>query len=67
MKLSTSERVRILSAIQRDANLWAICWEFTDAYGEVGFVPTQGYDWSGFRDSSDAAVAQMGRAIKERS
>lgn len=31
----------------------------SDGYGERGFIPCQGYDWSGIRDSSDEAVVRM--------
>lgn len=34
-----------------------------DAYGPLGFVPPQGRDWSGLRDSSEAAHARMGAII----
>lgn len=31
----------------------------SDGYGIVGYVPPQGYDWSGIRDSSTEAVEAM--------
>jgi predicted xylose isomerase-like sugar epimerase len=34
-------------------------WDLQDGYGIAGYVPPQGYDWSGIRDSSDAAVEAM--------
>ncbi len=34
-------------------------WELTDAYGDKGYIPSQGYDWSGIRDSSIEAVWKM--------
>ena len=34
-------------------------WELTDAYGEKGYIPSQGYDWSGIRDSSLEAIWKM--------
>lgn len=34
-------------------------WAIQDGYGERGFTPPQGYDWSGIRDSSDEARAAM--------
>ncbi len=40
-------------------------WAVQDGYGNPGVTPTQGYDWSGIRDSSPAAVrtmAEMARA-----
>jgi hypothetical protein len=30
-----------------------------DGYGEPGFVPEQGMDWSGIRDSSPDAIENM--------
>ncbi len=63
MTLTSHQRRTILTRIADDAALWALCWPYTDAYGVPGFVPPQGYDWSGFRDSSDGAVTQMQRAI----
>ena len=38
-------------------------WSLTDAYGPVGFVPPQGYDWSGIRDSTEAAQTRMAEGI----
>lgn len=40
-----------------------LIWALSDGYGEPGFVPTQGYDWSGIRDSSTAAIEAMYRAL----
>lgn len=34
-------------------------WSLQDGYGEPGFIPVQGWDWSGIRDSSDAAKVKM--------
>lgn len=34
-------------------------WAKSDGYGIEGFVPPQGYDWSGIRDSSRAAIRTM--------
>lgn len=31
----------------------------SDGYGDAGYIPEQGYDWSGIRDSSDQAVCAM--------
>ena len=39
---------------------------FNDAYGVVGRVPAQGYDWSGIRDSSDDAVRLMFAYLSEQ-
>lgn len=44
-----------------DNNIWSL----TDAYGKKGFMPGQGYDWSGIRDSSVEQIWEMFRiAIK---
>lgn len=34
-------------------------WQYTDAYGPKGYIPPQGYDWSGVRDSSNEAIWSM--------
>ncbi len=34
-------------------------WEIQDGYGKAGFTPSQGWDWSGIRDSSKFARAVM--------
>lgn len=34
-------------------------WRLTDAYGSKGYIPSQGYDWSGVRDSSTEAIWKM--------
>jgi hypothetical protein len=34
-------------------------WSLTDAYGEKGYIPSQGYDWSGVRDSSTELIWKM--------
>lgn len=39
-------------------------WAHQDGYGEPGYTPPQGWDWSGIRDSSDAAQVNMAQAIK---
>lgn len=41
------------------AALHAQIWALTDAYGEQGMIPPQGYDWSGVRDSSEQAIKAM--------
>jgi hypothetical protein len=57
--LTRDQRAAILTAVENAPDGWETCWEFTDAYGEPGYVPCQGYDWSGFRDSSDEALIAM--------
>jgi hypothetical protein len=34
-------------------------WELSDGYGPTGFVPPQGFDWSGIRDSSRREINAM--------
>jgi len=34
-------------------------WAESDGYGSPGFVPVQGYDWSGIRDSTPGAIERM--------
>lgn len=40
-----------------------VIWSLSDGYGETGYVPEQGYDWSGVRDSSTAAIKAMWTAV----
>lgn len=56
-----SYKVINLDRRQADAVYRAI-WAESDGYGERGFIPAQGYDWSGIRDSSPAAVSRMAAA-----
>jgi len=37
-----------------------------DGYGSKGYVPAQGYDWSGIRDSSPEAKAEMANYLREQ-
>lgn len=41
-------------------------WDRQDGYGAPGFTPIQGWDWSGIRDSTPEAKAEMAAAIRER-
>lgn len=34
-------------------------WKLSDGYGKKGYIPVQGYDWSGIRDSSVEAIWEM--------
>ncbi len=34
-------------------------WKLSDGYGKKGYVPIQGHDWSGIRDSSSEAIWDM--------
>lgn len=52
-------RVSVLDLIYDNERLWSSMWRYTDAYGTPGHMPSQGYDWSGFRDSSWTAIEKM--------
>jgi hypothetical protein len=39
-------------------------WALQDGYGEAGFTPVQGWDWSGIRDSSDVAIKRMANEVR---
>lgn len=45
------------------ADLVLVLWELQDGYGEPGYVPEQGHDWSGVRDSSLEAIEAMHAAV----
>lgn len=57
-------RKTVLQRIHGDSKAWTRCWRFTDAYGVDGFMPSQGYDWSGFRDSTYTAICKMADALR---
>lgn len=42
---------------------FAVIWSLQDGYGEPGYLPPQGYDWSGIRDSSPEAIDLMHAAL----
>ena len=44
--------------------MFLLTWELQDGYGEPGFTPIQGWDWSGIRDSSDKAKRKIGSCIR---
>lgn len=52
-----------LRFIQQNPQLGDDLWPLTDGYGTPGFMPVQGWDWSGFRDSSYDAIAQMAQRL----
>jgi hypothetical protein len=62
-ELAAKLRTAVLTRIRDDPKAWDLCWPLTDAYGPVGHMPPQGMDWSGFRDSSDAAIVRMATAL----
>jgi hypothetical protein len=49
----------IQQAIGRSREAAAAIWLLQDGYGPAGTTPSQGFDWSGIRDSSDEAIASM--------
>jgi hypothetical protein len=59
-----SKHAAMMQAIRRavDSNERRVnerIWALQDGYGDPGFTPVQGWDWSGIRDSSVAAVEAM--------
>jgi hypothetical protein len=56
-------RARVLLAIRNRPDFDDRCWQYTDAYGEPGLVPPQGWDWSAYRDSSWPAIKAMADEI----
>jgi hypothetical protein len=54
LDLTWIERASALS-VDAAREIWAI----QDGYGEAGFTPEQGWDWSGIRDSSPEALTDM--------
>lgn len=49
---------------QCPASLFDAVWALSDGYGEQGFVPEQGYDWSAIRDSSLDAIEAMSEVVR---
>lgn len=47
-----------------ESRIFKETWALQDGYGEPGFTPPQGWDWSGIRDSSPAAKRRMVEAVK---
>lgn len=46
-----------------DRDLVALVWSMQDGYGAPGVTPSQGFDWSGIRDSSPATIEAMWHAV----
>lgn len=44
--------------------LFNIVWNLQDGYGTPGFTPSQGFDWSGIRDSSPETKTAMEAEVK---
>ena len=45
--------------IARDTAAADDIWDLQDGYGEPGYTPDQGWDWSGIRDSTPEAKTRM--------
>lgn len=46
------------------AQVCSVIYSLADGYGTVGYVPEQGYDWSGVRDSSTDQIEIMYAAVR---
>lgn len=46
-----------------DSSIVKTIWSLQDGYGEPGFTPEQGMDWSGIRDSSPGAIKAIAEAL----
>lgn len=59
----TSVMVEEIAAVWQDPHtpnaLLELIYDEQDGYGIVGYIPSQGYDWSGIRDSTPEAVRRM--------
>ena len=53
----------IKEAYDEGGALKVLIYSLQDGYGEPGFIPEQGYDWSGVRDSTPKAVQEMYHAV----
>jgi hypothetical protein len=59
-----SYQITNLTASERSV-LYRLIYAKSDGYGETGHIPCQGYDWSGIRDSSPQAQADMAQAARD--
>ena len=61
MRFSATWSLLVISTAQDVGGAQAVgrIWELQDGYGEQGWTPEQGWDWSGIRDSSPEAIEQM--------
>lgn len=57
--------MREIHAVWQDgpADMVFLLFSMQDGYGEAGYVPEQGFDWSGVRDSSIEAIEAMWKAV----
>jgi hypothetical protein len=67
MSISLDEMLKAIHEAWMDVNAstetLVALWAESDGYGEQGYVPEQGYDWSGIRDSTPDAVRAMWRVL----
>ena len=61
--LHTAGPFHLLST-ERQAELLTRTWLLQDGYGDPGYTPPQGWDWSGIRDSTDEAMAAMAAEVR---
>lgn len=61
----TLDLLRINEALFTNDESFGRIWDLQDGYGEAGFTPPQGYDWSGIRDSSPEGRARMDEVARE--
>lgn len=59
---SPSREAKIPANVRSEA--YRAAWKHTDAYGPLGYMPDQGYDWSGFRDSTEESTKNSAEAIR---
>jgi hypothetical protein len=55
----------IHKAVYVEGRFLSETWALQDGYGEPGCMPPQGWDWSGIRDSSPAAIKRMYDVVTE--
>jgi len=48
----------------KDNSLMLAIWSKSNGYEKKGYVPPQGYDWSGIRDSTPDAIEEMYEVVK---
>ncbi len=67
MSISLDEMLKAIHEAWMDVNAstetLVALWAESDGYGEQGYIPEQGYDWSGIRDSTPDAVRAMWRVL----
>lgn len=69
MSISLDEMLKAIHEAWMDVNAsnetLVALWAESDGYGEQGYVPEQGYDWSGIRDSTSDAIRAMWRVLNK--